>query len=242
MSDMIIIAGRGFETLQENGRCAELLLRVHETLVSETDDVASLAERFDAAIGAIASEHGADAALKVMSFMLDSGFLAAPASTRFHLAYAGGLLEHSLNVFEWMVRLTEGADIATVGQCATIGLLHDLCKADSYVFSDEKQRFVWNADARLEDVADADEHGELSAKRARRLIASLTEDEADAIEWHMGLYDHRIYLPHGDVSAEQLAACKEGRRAYDAASKRTPLVKIAHIADMSATNISELGK
>ena len=34
-----------------------------------------------------------------------SDFFYAPASTRFHGSYAGGLLEHSLNVYDELVRL-----------------------------------------------------------------------------------------------------------------------------------------
>ena len=36
---------------------------------------------------------------KLLEWMETTDFFTAPASTRFHAAYEGGLLEHSLNVF-----------------------------------------------------------------------------------------------------------------------------------------------
>ena len=39
-----------------------------------------------------------DGADKLLEWLLGSDFFTAPASTRHHLAYKGGLVEHSLNV------------------------------------------------------------------------------------------------------------------------------------------------
>ena len=41
------------------------------------------------------TRRGAD---KLLEWMESTDFFTAPASTRFHAAYEGGLLEHSLNV------------------------------------------------------------------------------------------------------------------------------------------------
>ena len=40
-----------------------------------------------------------EGAEKLLDYMLKSDFFTAPASTRFHGSYEGGLLEHSLNVY-----------------------------------------------------------------------------------------------------------------------------------------------
>lgn len=44
---------------------------------------------------------------KLLEWLEKSDFYRAPASTRFHGNYEGGLLDHSLNVFEELVRLCD---------------------------------------------------------------------------------------------------------------------------------------
>ena len=79
---------------------------------------------------------GAD---KLLSYIQTTDFFTAPASTRFHLSRPGGLVEHSIHVFE---RLRALCDLESSGNpnfqeptletIAIIGLLHDLCKANFY--------------------------------------------------------------------------------------------------------------
>ena len=63
---------------------------------------------------------------KLLAWLEKSDFFTAPASTRFHGAHEGGLVEHSLNVYE---QLTNGEPTETT---AIISLFHDLCKTDFY--------------------------------------------------------------------------------------------------------------
>lgn len=63
-----------------------------------------------------------------------SDFFYAPASTKYHGAYAGGLVEHSINVYECLKRIVQrypdlNINDETVAICA---LFHDLCKANFY--------------------------------------------------------------------------------------------------------------
>ena len=44
---------------------------------------------------------------KVIEKLEELGFFKAPASTKFHLNYEGGLLEHSMNVCEMALELRE---------------------------------------------------------------------------------------------------------------------------------------
>ena len=41
-----------------------------------------------------------DGAEKLLEFLLSSDFFTAPASTRFHSAFEGGLCSHSVNVYK----------------------------------------------------------------------------------------------------------------------------------------------
>ena len=60
----------------------------------------------------------------------NTDYLRAPASTRFHLCYEGGLLEHSCNVAEKLLRLREAmAPDISVESCVIVALVHDLGKA-----------------------------------------------------------------------------------------------------------------
>ena len=79
---------------------------------------------------------GAD---KLLEFLEKSDFFTAPASTRFHGAYEGGLLQHSLNVYECLVdflsrpRVKERYKLEpTAETTAIVALLHDVCKVNFY--------------------------------------------------------------------------------------------------------------
>lgn len=80
---------------------------------------------------------GAD---KLLAWLEEVGFFTAPASTKYHGAYAGGLVEHTNNVYSRLVKLADEEDKRlgrtypeyTVDTIAVVALLHDVCKADAY--------------------------------------------------------------------------------------------------------------
>ncbi len=137
---------------------------------------------------------GADALLSyLMSDACD--FFRAPASTRFHGSYEGGLVEHSLNVYDCLcdylarkrVKDVYGVEYSAES-IAIAALLHDLCKINFYVESTRnvKENGVWKSvpyytiDDRLPYG-----HGEKSVYIASGYMR-LTRDEAFAIRYHMG--------------------------------------------------------
>ena len=82
-----------------------------------------------------------DGADKLLDFLLSSSsdFFTAPASTRFHGNYEGGLLEHSLNVYDCLCDIMKRPRIKEVygieyseESIAIAALLHDLCKINFY--------------------------------------------------------------------------------------------------------------
>ena len=137
---------------------------------------------------------GAD---KLLAFLTSDScdFFRAPASTRYHGAYEGGLLEHSLNVYDNLcdylarnrVRDVYGFEYSPES-IAIAALLHDLCKTNFYVESTRnvKENGVWKTvpyytiDDRLPYG-----HGEKSVYIASGYMR-LTRDEAFAIRYHMG--------------------------------------------------------
>ena len=124
-------------------------------------------------------------------------FFTAPASTRFHCAYEGGLCEHSLNVYDCLksyletdrAKTTFGLEFSEES-VAIVSLLHDVCKTNTYRVS---QRNVKNDETgKWEKVPYYDYndtlpygHGEKSVYIVSGFMR-LTRDEAMAIRWHMG--------------------------------------------------------
>ena len=138
------------------------------------------------------TSEGAD---KLLDFLLNgSDFFTAPASTRYHGAYEGGLVEHSLNVYDCLAdmvdRLHERYGIEYSDESIAIaGLLHDICKVNFYKTSyrnvkDETGRWQSVPYYTIEDTLPYG-HGEKSAYIVSAYMR-LTRDEAFAIRYHMG--------------------------------------------------------
>ena len=138
------------------------------------------------------TREGAD---KLLDFLLNgSDFFTAPASTRYHGAHEGGLVEHSLNVYDCLAdmvgRLKERYGIEYSDESIAIaGLLHDICKVNFYKTSyrnvkDETGRWQSVPYYTIEDTLPYG-HGEKSAYIVSAYMR-LTRDEAFAIRYHMG--------------------------------------------------------
>ena len=66
----------------------------------------------------------------LIDFLEKTDFFTAPASTKFHNSFEGGLLAHSLNVYEALESLVKGKwpeDTIRI-----VALLHDICKINLY--------------------------------------------------------------------------------------------------------------
>ena len=135
---------------------------------------------------------GAD---KLLEFLEKSDFFSAPASTRYHGAYLGGLLEHSLNVYECLAdlcaRAKEKYNLEYSDETiAIVGLFHDICKVDFYkeTFRNKKNEAtgVWEREIsyNIEDSLPYG-HGEKSVYMLSGFIR-LDREEAFAIRYHMG--------------------------------------------------------
>ena len=140
-----------------------------------------------------------DGADKLLDYLCSSDFFTAPASTRVHGSYPGGLCEHSLNVYDCLVdimnrpRMKEvyGVDYYSDESIAIVSLLHDLCKVDFYVESTRnvKENGMWKSVPfyTIDDKLPYG-HGEKSVYIVSGFMR-LTRDEAFAIRYHMGFSD-----------------------------------------------------
>ena len=133
---------------------------------------------------------------KLLEFLQKSDFFTAPASTRYHGACEGGLLQHSLNVYDCLCdilnrpRMKELYGITYSEESIAIaGLLHDICKVNFYKVStrnvkDETGHWTTVPFYTIEDPLPYG-HGEKSVYMISAYM-KLTRDEAFAIRYHMG--------------------------------------------------------
>lgn len=139
-----------------------------------------------------------EGAQELLEYLLSdkSDFFVAPASTRFHGSYEGGLLEHSINVYECLkeylnrqrVKEEYGVEYP-MESIAIVGLLHDLCKVNCYKKSfrnkkDETGKWVQVPTYDFDDQLPYG-HGEKSVYVISGYM-KLTREEAFAIRYHMG--------------------------------------------------------
>ena len=184
----------------------------------------------------IASRPGAD---KLLEWLESTDFFTAPASTRFHGAWEGGLLQHSLNVCHRMAELcaqhadrllpTFGGDAGRLESAAALcGLFHDLCKVDFYkqstrnVKNEETGKWEKVPFYTVEDSLPYG-HGEKSVYILSSFLR-LSREEAMAIRWHMGGFDD---------------AARGGSFAVAQAFDQHPFALLLHLADMLATHLDE---
>lgn len=156
-----------------------------------------------------------------------SDFFTAPASTRFHGAYEGGLAEHSLNVYDCLqqylsrerVKETYGLDYSDES-IAIVSLLHDVCKINCYkpgTRNVKDEHGVWHSVPTYEfDDKLPYGHGEKSVYILSGYMR-LTREEAFAIRYHMGF------------------SGTEDSRNVGSAFAMYPLSLALSIADMEAT-------
>lgn len=168
-----------------------------------------------------------EGALDLYDWLNSSDFFTAPASTRFHGDHAGGLVEHSVHVWQELVRLlTAYPEVKVSAETAAIvSLLHDLCKVGCYKteLRNRKENGVWRSVPVYtfnEDFCYGG-HGSKSVFLVQRFM-DLSEEEAVAINCHMGFADRNP----NDYSLGN-------------AYQQYPLAWLLHVADESATYIRE---
>ena len=119
-------------------------------------------------------------------------FYKAPASTKFHGNYEGGLLEHSMKVYEILVQKVKSSVIPieiSQDSLKIIALLHDICKVNYYKvdYRNAKNELgVWEKVPyyTVDDTIPYG-HGEKSVMMITKYI-KLTSEKKYAIRWNMG--------------------------------------------------------
>ncbi len=173
-----------------------------------------------------------EGAEKLLDYLLNqSDFFTAPASGRRHCSYEGGLVTHSVNVykrFKNLIKLEYGENYTekiSNESIAIMGLLHDLCKVNTYVveyrnqkINGEWQQVPFYAHNNLLPYG----HGEKSVYIISGFMR-LTREEAMGINWHMGSFDARA----------------QGSTDLSEAFTMYPTALLLHSADFHASYIDE---
>jgi len=160
-----------------------------------------------------------------------SDFFTAPASTRFHASYEGGLAKHSLNVYDNLKSYLESERAKNSlmldysdETIALVSLFHDVCKINTYkqgTRNVKDERGVWHSVPTYEfDDRLPYGHGEKSVYILSGYM-KLTREEAFAIRYHVGF-----------------AGCEDNRNISNVFNM-FPLALALYIADLEATYFLE---
>lgn len=162
---------------------------------------------------------------ELVNWLDGSDFKVAPASTRYHSNHEGGLLEHSLNVYNECIRQKDLIKLFNIPQDTLIitSLLHDICKVNYYKMDvrNVKKNGAWVQEPyyTVDDMFPMG-HAEKSIIIAQQFI-QLSEVEIAMIRAHMG----------GFVSDNYFAP--------SAVYNKYPEAIVLHNADLIATYVLE---
>lgn len=162
---------------------------------------------------------------KLLEWLERSDFYIAPASSKYHLAEAGGLCAHSLNVYDEMKHLCavyENYTGVSEETIAIVALFHDLCKVNFYKPDTRNVKVdgVWTQVPfyTIDEKFPFGGHGCKSMFIVNKFL-QITDEEAAAINCHMGLSEHE----------RSISAVYEG----------SPSAWLLHVADEAATFLLE---
>ena len=163
----------------------------------------------------------------MMEYLTAYGFFTAPASTKYHGNYEGGLLEHSYMVTKFLLTLTQDNHLIwrKARSPFIVGMFHDLCKIDQYrhpasdlvvngMLLPDPSKWEYNPDTLLKG------HGDKSVMLLSQFY-TLTDEEIMCIRYHMGAFTD-----------------KSEWNDYTRAVSQYPNVLWTHQADMLASHVA----
>jgi len=187
---------------------------------------------FDNQIG----EREGKEALREWLLSEDCDFFIAPASTKYHGNYEGGLCEHSIDVYEMAIRLenlykedirkqylvlNRPYDRDQFMESLTIAaLFHDLCKTNFYKTRTNGRNVSYVVDEQLPFGG----HGSKSVYILSKYLKDIKDEEAIAINCHMG-------FSRGNDNSISISE----------SFHYSPIAWIVHVADEAATFMLDRG-
>lgn len=172
---------------------------------------------------------------ELLKWLEESDFFEAPASTRYHGCYEGGLVQHCIDVYNSLhdeLAFIYGDNYMAMydeESIAIVSLFHDLCKVGRYKAGTRNVKDPvtkqWHEEPTYFYNEEAFEmgHGAASVYAVQKFMP-LEDFEAQAIFWHMGAYDISNYMSLNGLGS-----------AYE----RNTLAFALHRADMMATYVTD---
>lgn len=165
----------------------------------------------------------------IMSLVADTDYFEAPASTRYHGAYPGGLFDHSLAMTQALKDFTNRLNLVWEREFSpvVVGMLHDFTKVGKY------SALIQEFDAEDDEVIPPPKlvnyeynvnalsyggHGSDSLIKILQKVP-LSDEESLCIRFHMGAYE------------------KEAWEEFDHAIRAYQTVLWTHHADMIASKV-----
>lgn len=157
-----------------------------------------------------------------LKWLAENGFFTAPASTKYHGNYEGGLFDHSFLMMNLLVELSavNGLKWKRPESPFIVGIFHDLCKIDQYipnhcdgVYHKDPISYDYNQNTMYKG------HGDKSIILLSQFTTP-TDEEIACIRYHMGAFTE-----------------KEEWRDYTRAVHTFPNVLWTHQADMLASHV-----
>ena len=179
-----------------------------------------------------------------IKFLENTDFFTAPASTRFHGDYAGGLVEHSMKVYEILVEKVKNSSKkieVSEDTLKIVALLHDVCKANFYKvdYRNAKNALgVWEKVPyyTVDDTIPYG-HGEKSVMMITEYL-KLTPEEKYCIRWHMGFTEYMKLTSEEKYAIRWHMGFTEPKEQYGTigiAYAKYPLALLMFEADLEAT-------
>lgn len=166
-------------------------------------------------------------------WLIQNKFFTQAASTKYHGAYEGGLFDHSYEVTQVLLDMTQRLNLKWTRPESPyiVGMFHDLCKIDNYqTIIDEPGEIMMGTD----NVKGREIHFEYNpnciltghADKSIMLLSqfvNLTEEELLCIRFHMGAYEGQDQWDN-----------------YDKAIRKYETVLFTHTADMYTSKVKDV--
>lgn len=167
----------------------------------------------------------------MLDWLVQEGFFVKPAAIKHHGNYTDGLFDHSFEVMEDLVEMTQkfGIPWSRPESPYIVGMFHDVCKLDDYRDSNASDVVVMGSGSPVSKnpvwTYNEDKiltgHGDKSVMMLSQFI-NLTEEEMLCVRFHMGAY----------VTSDW--------DAFDKAIRKYQSVLWTHTADMYASKVQDV--
>lgn len=178
---------------------------------------------------------------RLLEYLDGSDFFLAPASTKYHCNFSGGLCQHSLNVYDNIVKLN---DLYNLGydqeSLILVSLLHDISKTNFYEEYFQNKKLYSSGGSKVDEGGRYDW---VSVKSYR-----IKEPELRMVSGEHGFNSYMIIKDFIKLKDEEITAIVNHHLGMDngycfkdmnEVCDRYPIVTLLHLADMCSVYFTE---